>query len=296
MGLRTPLFYLLLLNTLIFSALPCLVFGDPVGLITACRGQATLIFEDGTRTPARMGAQVFVGQSIETDAQSTLEITFLDRSTLSLAGGAHIIIQDYQFAKGKKPKSSIKVTRGAFEFLAGEISKVAPENYQIETATATIGIRGSGGYGIAGPQGLQIRTMAGHVLDIWTVRGEHYVLRHPPLGLWVTASGVAYPLAVTHAGWIDPPLAPKTEVPNLPAPRPYKGPSQPLNTEIKLSSTEVRIVEEEQEEELEAYESPSRSMDKYLTSEEPSTAPMLKRITEQEKAKEGQKSKAPKTR
>ena len=271
---RRQLFFIRLL---ILSLIPALLPADPVGLITASRGQATIIHEKNS-AKASMGTRVYVGDVVTTDPHSTLELTFIDKSTLSLAGGAELLIENFTFAKGETPQSSLRVKKGAFSFLAGEIAKIAPERYRIHTDTATIGIRGSGGVGVAG-DGLLIATIPGHVLDVWTDAGQHYVLNEPLRGLRVTAHGVGYtvpvlvPFHLLSTKALDP-VSPYPLFHGPISPSPYQAPQRNLVGFAILPRTRMEIVETTQGDDLSI---PQRELSRYLDAEEATARPLLER-------------------
>ncbi len=141
----------------------------PVGMVLSLKGEAVIISPDGSRRQAKLKSPVYVGDRIETKFQSFVQVNFLDRSKISLAGSSDFTVQDYYYdAKKNQARSELKVENGALKFMAGKIAKIAPQNYKIHTTTATIGIRGSSGELMTSngklpgvPQGLQLMKTGG---------------------------------------------------------------------------------------------------------------------------------------
>ena len=120
--------------------------GDPVGLVVAVRGKATITRNEKPPLVAKLRTPVFVGDYVETDFGGYVQIDFLDGSKTSLAGSSDLTIDAYAYnAETGEAKSEVSIENGALSFMAGEIGKVAPENYKVKTAFATVGIRGSSG-------------------------------------------------------------------------------------------------------------------------------------------------------
>ena len=117
-----------------------------VGMVVSLKGKATITSSNGRKRPATLRSPIFIGDKIETSFRGFVQVDFLDRSKISLAGSSDFEIKDYEFDGERKiARSEGKINNGALHFMAGKIAKIAPQNYKIETATATIGIRGSSG-------------------------------------------------------------------------------------------------------------------------------------------------------
>jgi len=117
-----------------------------VGIIVSVRGQAIIQSSDGVESPAKLRSVVRIGDRLETGVGAYIQIDFLDGSKVSLAGSSDLTIDDYGYGdKEQEPTSEVSIENGALSFMAGKIKNVAPQNYKIKTAFATVGIRGSSG-------------------------------------------------------------------------------------------------------------------------------------------------------
>ena len=166
-----------------------------VGLVVSARGESFITNASGEKKLIKKGSRFYPGDVITSGKKAIVKLLFLDKSTFSLAEHTKIKIKEYLYSKNKKSKSVIEVKKGVFEFMAGKIAEEVPENYQIKTETATIGIRGSGGSGQvfdgAGnkPKSLEVMTVDGHVLVVTTKTGKQYVVEEPVYGLKVNEWG-----------------------------------------------------------------------------------------------------------
>ena len=88
-----------------------------------------------------VGARIVHKERIHTTPTGTVELAFLDKSTLSIAPNTSILIDDYVY----DPNSStghllVSLTEGALRFVGGELSHQGQAS--IATPAAAIGIRG----------------------------------------------------------------------------------------------------------------------------------------------------------
>ncbi|MBB65484.1 MAG: hypothetical protein CMO81_10510 [Waddliaceae bacterium] len=139
-----------------------------IGIVISIKGKAVLTRADGTKHRLRLKSPIYVGDKIETGMGAFVQVDFRDRSKVSLAGSSDFTVEKYSYVEGKEAHSEISIKNGALGFMAGEMAKIAPENYKVKTAVATIGIRGSSGEvhtsdgSLPGvPLGLQILKTAG---------------------------------------------------------------------------------------------------------------------------------------
>ncbi len=112
----------------------------PVGTAVSVRGGATAVGPDGTRSLAS-GADIFLGDKVETNVFGQVEIEFSDHTKLAVGANSSMVIDTYVMQSSNKLNSfGLTASRGAFRFLTGNSAKQA---YRLKTPTATIGIRGT---------------------------------------------------------------------------------------------------------------------------------------------------------
>ena len=134
--------FLILVSTLIglaAMAMPASA-ANPVGTAVAVRGGATAVGPEGTRGLAN-GADIFLGDKVETGVFGQVEIEFSDHTRLAVGANSSMVIDTYVMQTPTKLNSfGLTASRGAFRFLTGNSPKLA---YRLKTPSATIGIRGT---------------------------------------------------------------------------------------------------------------------------------------------------------
>ena len=134
--------FLILVSTLIGLATMAtsVSAATPVGTAVVVRGGATAAGPDGTRSLAK-GADIFLGDKVETGVFGLVEIEFSDHTKLAVGANSSMVIDTYVMQTPAKLNSfGLTASRGAFRFLTGDSDKQA---YNLKTPAATIGIRGT---------------------------------------------------------------------------------------------------------------------------------------------------------
>ncbi|HEY0235830.1 MAG TPA: FecR domain-containing protein [Afipia sp.] len=117
--------------------------GDPVGNVATLTGSAT-ISRFGNSTPLKTNDDIYLGDTLQTDADSALGVTFTDDTTFKLSANARIVVNKYLYEEGGKNNSALfNVARGTVAFVASAVAKTG--DMKIATPTATLGIRGTTG-------------------------------------------------------------------------------------------------------------------------------------------------------
>lgn len=155
----------------------------------------------GATSDLAQGGRVYVGDEISTGPGARLQISFDDRSKLTLGENARITINELVYAPAGGSRQLLGIAQGVFRFASGEIAKAAPENVAFKTPVATAGIRGTvfvGGELTTGMPpgqshyGFQIKEGAIEV----TSPGGSVVLDEPGEGTFLPLTGVAAPTPV----------------------------------------------------------------------------------------------------
>ena len=114
-----------------------------IGVIKEVDGTA-FITSNGQRTPATLGASVFLNDDVETGADGSVGITFIDESILSLGPETMLTVDEYVFDLAQNRGSFVsRLSRGTLLYVSGLIAKIAPGNSRVDTPVSTIGIRGT---------------------------------------------------------------------------------------------------------------------------------------------------------
>ncbi|ABB44205.1 hypothetical protein Suden_0927 [Sulfurimonas denitrificans DSM 1251] len=112
-----------------------------IGSVSLLKGEASLERE-GTVLGVKNGMNLEERDSIKTTKGSQIQLIFTDKTVITLGSESHFKVDEY-LSEGSNPKAKFKFNQGTFKTITGRIGKSAPENFTLETKTATIGIRGT---------------------------------------------------------------------------------------------------------------------------------------------------------
>jgi hypothetical protein len=119
------------------------VLAESAGRVLALAGSAT-IERAGQQLPLKPGAMVESGDVLAVGDASTLQVRFTDESVVALRANSQFKIENYQFNKNADTdRSLLGLLKGGMRTITGLIGKANQKNYLVQTATATIGIRGT---------------------------------------------------------------------------------------------------------------------------------------------------------
>jgi FecR protein len=136
-------FKMSLLAAALFSAQGA--YAASVGTVTFTTDGATITHADKTVTPAKKSAELMAGDVIDTNA-GRLQLSLIDGGKVSLQPNTTYKIERYEFASGKEDGSEYAITelvKGGMRTVSGLIGHKNRDRYQLKTAVATIGIRGT---------------------------------------------------------------------------------------------------------------------------------------------------------
>jgi hypothetical protein len=110
-----------------------------VGTVTQVQNQAQI----GAAT-AVVGAPVHMSDRLRTGAGARLEVTFNDKSLLTLGENANVVIDRYVFNPNKSSAQVVlNATQGAFRFAGGKIEQMNQKNIVVNTPNAALAVRGT---------------------------------------------------------------------------------------------------------------------------------------------------------
>ena len=100
---------------------------------------------DGGFSPLSKGKAIDSGQSVVTGTDGRAQVRFTDGGLISLQPNTEFKIASYvDKLDAKEDRFLVDLLRGSMRAITGLIGKRNRDNYKVNTATATIGIRGSG--------------------------------------------------------------------------------------------------------------------------------------------------------
>jgi len=116
---------------------------EPIGNVASLTGVAT-VTRNNAATPLQLKDDIYLNDVVETQASSSLGITFNDATTFRLSANAQITIDNYVYEEnGSNNAGAFDIAKGTIAFVAASVAKTG--NMQITTPTATLGIRGTTG-------------------------------------------------------------------------------------------------------------------------------------------------------
>ena len=138
---------LLMLKSASFIAmllLSQLVMAKAIGTVTFAAGDVTIAHADKTVTKAAKNAELNAGDAIETK-EGRVQLSMIDGGKISLQPNTIYKINQFEFT-GKEDGSEFNFTelvKGGLRTISGLIGHKNRDHYQLKTAVATIGIRGT---------------------------------------------------------------------------------------------------------------------------------------------------------
>ena len=108
--------------------------------------QGTAWAQTGGETPRKLekGAVFFVTDRITTETASSVKLLFDDNTRFSIGNESELAIDKFAYHKPAEANSfSSRILKGTFRFVTGLIAKEKPEDMEVKTTVAVIGIRGT---------------------------------------------------------------------------------------------------------------------------------------------------------
>ncbi len=143
--------------------------GNAIGTVDTLTGEVYAIRPDGTRVLLQAGDPVFQGDQVETADGGSLKITFIDGTIFTLGADARLALDEMVYDPGTQSgQSAFSILKGGFLFVSGQIAENNPNDMQVSTPVATIGIRGT----IVTGEVAGVQTADGETFRFTVVDGE----------------------------------------------------------------------------------------------------------------------------
>ena len=114
-----------------------------VAQIKTVSGQAEIV-RNGSHSAAKIGDPVFEKDTIETGADGSIGITFIDNTVMSSGPNSEIVLEDYKFNSSNfKGSMTTNVNRGTISMISGDIARSTPGAMKVKTPTAILAVRGT---------------------------------------------------------------------------------------------------------------------------------------------------------
>jgi hypothetical protein len=117
---------------------------DAAGRVLAAAGDVTIV-RGGQKLAAPAGTPVRPGDTVELGTQSNAQIRFTDESIVALRSETSFRVAEYQYSASDSAvgRAFFNLVKGGMRTVTGVIGRRNTQNYGVQTATATIGIRGT---------------------------------------------------------------------------------------------------------------------------------------------------------
>jgi hypothetical protein len=114
-----------------------------VAQIKNVSGQADIV-RNGARSAAKIGDPLFEKDTIETGADGSIGVTFIDNTVMSSGPNSQIVLEDYKFNSSNFTGSMLTdMNRGTVSMISGDIARSTPGAMKVKTPTAILAVRGT---------------------------------------------------------------------------------------------------------------------------------------------------------
>jgi hypothetical protein len=115
------------------------------GTVTQLSGTLSVRKADGSVRILSQRSQIDSGDTLNTERDSFAQIKFSDGAQITLKPNTAVKIDSFKYAEEKPQDDSFlySLVKGGLRAVTGVVGKRSKDKYQLGTATATIGIRGT---------------------------------------------------------------------------------------------------------------------------------------------------------
>lgn len=119
----------------------------PVGRVVWIKGSFKAVAPNKEERILQKASVVYQGDTLITNQSSQAQIVFTDNTLMTFREGTQFHIDQYEYKPNKKKgsvgKYVMSLIEGGFRTITGLIAKRNPDDYQVVTPVATIGVRGT---------------------------------------------------------------------------------------------------------------------------------------------------------
>jgi hypothetical protein len=135
------------------------------GQVVFINGQVLVNNLNGIPRALQKGAHVYVGDQLQTRANSYLHLTMVDNAFVALRPESQLTIDDYDYSPIHPESSRIRLDlhHGTSRAVSGKGGQAAKHQYRFNTPMAAIGLRGTDYTVIAGAQKVRVSVAQGAV-------------------------------------------------------------------------------------------------------------------------------------
>lgn len=119
----------------------------PVGRVVWVKGELKAMMQNQEQRILQKTSVIYEKDTLVTDANSQAQIVFTDNTLMTFREGSKFFVDQYSYQptqqKGSVGKYIMNLIEGGFRTITGVIAKSNPDDYQVNTPVATIGVRGT---------------------------------------------------------------------------------------------------------------------------------------------------------
>jgi hypothetical protein len=160
---------------------------EAVGNVGAVNQSAQSAPPGRSARPLALGADVVDRERVETGADGSAQIVFLDTSTLSIGRNSQVTIDRFVYSGGAGGEQAVSMAKGVLRFVGGGVSHGGGANLRIPSAT--IGVRGGAALVVLDEPGCGALIVDQYGVLTIAARGVVRTLSRPGVGLCVSADG-----------------------------------------------------------------------------------------------------------
>lgn len=151
---------------IIFTAYPMLGYAVTAGRADFVIGNVEVVAADGSRRILSKGSEISAGDAINTSQSGRAQLRFIDGGYVSLQPNTVFRVDEFNYSNKSdgSEKSFFSLLKGGLRAITGAIGKINRDGYKVTTATASIGIRGTGYKAEVRDDGLLVSVGEGAVL------------------------------------------------------------------------------------------------------------------------------------
>lgn len=115
------------------------------GTVSHLSGTLSVRKADGSVRILSQRSEIISGDTLSTERDTYAQIKFTDGGQITLKPNTSVKVEDFKFSEQKPQEDSFlfNLVKGGLRAVTGIVGKRNRDNYRMNTATATIGIRGT---------------------------------------------------------------------------------------------------------------------------------------------------------
>ena len=113
-----------------------------IGQVVALKGEVELL-RDSVKSKLELKDEILEKDYISTSDNARTQLLLEDKTIITIGANSQLDVQNYLFENNEKATANFNFAKGTFRIITGQIGKINPKNFNLETKSASIGIRGT---------------------------------------------------------------------------------------------------------------------------------------------------------